>query len=167
MLLEIVGQSVSDSSSTRIRIARDTFFQAPHYSNILSRCIPVTPAEPAHKSFELEFSQIRVLKKTCFDFQDFSWRCSAPLFILIRASLTLNSLFFSGPSRTCLSCQEQSQSSDEEMLSCRHDAGPAVYDAFLGFDAAFTTPPFKTTIPALARSDASMASVIHFFRERD
>lgn len=49
----------------------------------------------------------------------------------------------------------------------RSDAGPAVYNALLGFDAATTTPPVKTTIFALARLYAWIASVVHLFLEED
>lgn len=37
VLLKIAGQSISDISSIRKRIARDTLFQAFHYQHLLSR----------------------------------------------------------------------------------------------------------------------------------
>lgn len=43
----------------------------------------------------------------------------------------------------------------------RHDAGPAIYGAFLGLDAAFTISPFETELSALARVDAWTGSLIH------
>lgn len=52
------------------------------------------------------------------------------------------------------------------MVIFRHDAGTAIYDVFLGFDATFTNPPVETTILAPALLGAWNASIIHLRREK-
>lgn len=53
------------------------------------------------------------------------------------------------------------------MLNFRQKAGPAVYDAFLGINAASTTLPVETTICDLAGLDSQNDSVIPLFCEKN
>lgn len=53
------------------------------------------------------------------------------------------------------------------MAFFRHKRNPAIYDVFLGFDAAQTTPQVKNTSLTLAIFDAWTASVMHFYRKQD
>lgn len=63
LFFDIVLQSVLDISSTGQRIALDNLFQIVYYSHLLFRFIPVTAANFAYKSLELECAQAKQLNK--------------------------------------------------------------------------------------------------------
>lgn len=72
MLLKVNRQSISDCSSTWKRIAGDILSEVPHYSQLLSRYIPVTWADFTLNRSKLESAQSKLLKQAFANVYDFS-----------------------------------------------------------------------------------------------
>lgn len=166
MFLKLVPQSVLDSSSTGKRIARGIFSQAAYYIHLTSRYSPATPAEFTHKGSTLDYAQAKLCGKslvTSMTFSEGGLSLSSP-------SKNSSGTISPSPLSLCpasLPNQELSQKSGDVTIIFPHDAGPAVYDAFLRLDTASTTPSARTLTLKLARRFAQMASAFYTLCEKE
>lgn len=64
---------MSNITSARKRLARDTLFRAFHYSHLLSRYSPVTLADFDDKPLDLQSSEAKLVTQGLTDTYDSGW----------------------------------------------------------------------------------------------
>lgn len=162
-------QTISDILNTRKRTARDALFQALNYRHLLSRYNPVTPQDFDNKRQEIQAEKENFLSITTDSTFDLSWWRCAPI-----SNLTFtprDSSHLSSSSHTPHSQNENTSSpfslSQENMAFLRHNAGLAVYQAFIGFNPASDSTPVKGTLLSFSRLDVLLASVTELLIEKE
>lgn len=135
----------------RERIFCDTVLQALYYSHPLFRFNSVTSAVFEIKRFDLQSAEAKLLKQGLADTLEFGrWRC-IPLSALTTASRSPALSSTPPPSLVSLSQQPLSDRFEEEMVIFRHNAGPAVDNAFIDLDPISSTELIKTVVIVYAR----------------
>lgn len=148
-LLQRMRQCLSDASSARKRVARDSFFESMGFNRLVSRYIVVSAEDKISKGVEVETAKRKLMNMLDQDLhEDCSWWRTGPLEQLVNVP--------------CAGRATSTELIEEfDVLRLFRDPGVVdIYHCFLGYVPRAQETPAESSILSLARLDAWLCAVV-------